>query len=295
MNQSKYKYIQISGNHISNLSAMPREEFSRFESEGLKSMGRIFVKTTEVPPAGSPLQFELEVPGEGEYQVKGLAEWSNDGDAGDKEIGVAVRLLEVSTKTVATGEGEEASGETAGPSQSDSSTGDQADESAAEAGEEKEKVIPTAEEISEILESLFGEQIKVTGGSPVELTEDKPLTVATIILDDGSVSSIITADLKITVYVGSCLAEIPLDQAKKYISKDEMPENVTENFREVLNIISSTFNKPDLPHVTLGETYTSLEDVTDEHISAIRGSSRRRDMTIEIPDYGEGQMSILAV
>jgi hypothetical protein len=303
MSKTKHKYTQISGNYISHLSPLSPREYAEFKSSGLNSIGRIFVKTKDIIPAGSPLEFDLKVPKEGEYHVKGLAEWSNEGECRNKDIGFAVRLLEISTKTVATDQsGQESEGsmdtltETNPPEDAtDENSEDKKDESTSEKVGKSQKDIPMASEISEILESLFSEKIGVTEGSPVELSDNKPMAIAIFVLDDRAAGNIIIADLDITVYIGSFLAEIPRDQAKNLIDSKELPDNVIENFREVLNILAGIFNKPDSPHVSLGEVYTSISDIPDEQVAAINKPSQRSDLHISIPDFGEGEISILSL
>lgn len=303
MNRTKYKYIQISGNYISHLSPLSPQEYAEFKSGGLKSVGRIFIKTKDVIPAGSPVEFDLEIPKEGEYHVKGLAEWSNKGEYRNNHIGLAVRLLEVSTKTVTTDQSGENPGESRDTVNGATPPGDtieenpenNKDENTGKKTGKSQKDIPMASEISEILESLFSEKIEVTGGSPVELSKNDPSTTAVFLLDDGAAGNIIIADLEITVYIGSFLAEIPQDQAKNLVESKEMPDNVIENFREVLNILAGIFNKPDSPHVSLGEVYTSVSDIPEEQLAAINEPSQRSDLHVSIPDFGEGEISILSL
>jgi hypothetical protein len=117
--------------------------------------------------------------------------------------------------------------------------------------------------------------------------------LASFVLDDGSVKILWVCDYRAVVYIGAALADIPAEEAREHVDSKEIPEDLMENFREVLNIGASLFNKPELPHISLGDSLLSNGEIPDEISILVSNPSERVDFAVDFPGYGESSMAIL--
>jgi len=139
----------------------------------------------------------------------------------------------------------------------------------------------------------MGSNPELSSCNPVEISEDKPSAIVSFVLDDGSAKILWVSNTAASIYIGSALAEIPPAEAESHIETNKIPDNVLENFQEVMNIGASLFNKPDLPHVSFGKVILSTDDIPEEIAQIISNPGKRSDFKTVFPEYGEGEMSML--
>lgn len=271
------KYTRIADSFVTGLGALPQETAgdARRICSG-SDLGRVFLPVGGGIPPGSIVEFGIELPEGGSYHALAVVEWSNDGGLSHADRGIAVRLIEVTSKTA--GDGDIASAGADAPS-----------------GESDPSAFPGGEEWVELLDSLVEPEVSVDGGRPVPLSMEIPTAAAVFVKDDGAPRFICICDLAFTVYVGACLAEIPSDTANRHVSDSEIPDNIMDNFREVLNISASLFNKPDWPHVSLGAVHVTPKPVPDDIVALIGSARSRLDLIFSMGGFGEGGISMLLV
>ena len=256
-------------------------------------LNRVFLESDQNIPPGSLIEFKLRTSESEIIKITGFTEWSNDGSIADTNTGIAVKLIEMhridDIKTAPKGKSAEEKTE-----QTETTEQTKVTEPAETRGDEKKETsIPTSSTTSELLESLMGSKPELSSGTPVEINKDTPSTIASFILDDGSVKIVWINDLNSSIFIGSALAEIPPETANSHIQSKMIPDNVLENFQEVLNIGASLFNKPKLPHVSFDKVILSTDDIPEEIARLISNPGERSDFKAVFPEYGEGGMSIL--
>jgi hypothetical protein len=153
--------------------------------------------------------------------------------------------------------------------------------------------LPEQSEVKEFLANLLGKPIAIERGTPVVLTPRKPSVVSVYQLDDGSVGALTVCDIEFAAGSGAALALIPTQVVKESIEQSKIPDNILENFKEIMNIFTGVFNKPDCPHVALSGIHIAPPALPRNVIEVIAQPSRRLDSTIMIVGYGGGKLSLL--
>lgn len=110
--------------------------------------------------------------------------------------------------------------------------------------------------------------------------------------DDGAMAIAGVFDKDIVGVLGGALTMVPqstLDEARE---RDELPDNVVENFWEVTNILASMLNRPDSPHVVQADRHRSIDEIGDDLRSVIDGPAKVRTFQVEVEGYGSGRMAL---
>jgi hypothetical protein len=158
------------------------------------------------------------------------------------------------------------------------------------------RVMPPQEELRKLLSSLFGRPIVVTRSPALIRQSTEKYTVAIFTQDTDEVGVVAVADLAFTAYAGAALTMFPTPMAERQIETGRVDEMVFENFREIMNICASAFNTGTNPHVTLGTLLRLPIDTLPPALDAsLRKPIARLDFAVQIPNYGAGKLSFLAV
>jgi len=67
-----------------------------------------------------------------------------------------------------------------------------------------------------------------------------------------------------------------------------------DNFHEVMNIFSRLFMNDKTPHLRLDKCY-GLDEAPEAFLDMANNSTDRSEMEIEVPRYGKGNISFVAV
>lgn len=73
-----------------------------------------------------------------------------------------------------------------------------------------------------------------------------------------------------------------------------LPDAYAENLHEVLNIMGRLFDATGSPHVRFHAMHSPGEPVPPLVTSLATMAGRRLDVTLSIPGYGSGEMSLVA-
>jgi hypothetical protein len=295
---NRYDYSVISGENVPLIRVLSAAESKELRKKNTSFLvNRIFIEKNNDIPAGSLVEFKLRTPDSDMYLGRGFAEWSNDGSLEDEVTGVAVKMVELYKIGSEQEESEEVSEDKADESSPGQPPGEEAAE---EAKPEEEKKVdssmsftPSSSEIVELLESLIGFKPSMSEEGEMDISRENLTALASFVLDDGSVKILWVCDYRSVVYIGSALAAVPPETAQDNVESKEIPDNVMENFREVLNIGASLFNDPELPHISLDDVILSNDEIPEEIAILVSNPSSRIDFTLQYPDYGEGSMAIL--
>lgn len=110
--------------------------------------------------------------------------------------------------------------------------------------------------------------------------------------DAGNLVAIVSADSGFACYTGAAIMMMPPAVANDAKAADELPEEFSEAFGEVLNVLSRLFNTAGRAHCkyTKADYGKAPEDIK----GFIKSSSSRESFAFEIGGYGEGTVTLFA-
>jgi hypothetical protein len=145
--------------------------------------------------------------------------------------------------------------------------------------------------LQNLLRGLFDRPIQMAVAPKFEVSFSKPgvIVVYTGTADD--VVGLMVCSVAGAAYLGAALSLLPKPVAEDAIKKGTLDESLLENFREVANICTSLFAEQ---HGTRAHLQTVLNKVTAPPAAykAILASPNRSDVSIELPNYGSGIISL---
>lgn len=158
------------------------------------------------------------------------------------------------------------------------------------------RVMPQQDAIRRLFSDLFGRPVVVSRNPPLIRQATDKFTVALFTKEDDSVGVVGLADLDFTAYAGAALTMFPTPMAERQIEMGQVDEMVFENFREIMNVCASQFNGGNGAHVKLTQLLRLPKDKLPPAVEAqLRRPAARLDFTVQIPNYGKGRLSFLAV
>lgn len=110
--------------------------------------------------------------------------------------------------------------------------------------------------------------------------------------DNDKLVAVVSADAGFTCYTGAAIMMLPPAAAEDAKKSSDMPEEITEAFGEVLNVLSRLFNTSDRPHCR----YTTADygKAPDDIKAFIKASSSRDSYGFEVGGYGQGTLTLFA-
>jgi hypothetical protein len=152
----------------------------------------------------------------------------------------------------------------------------------------------TTESVANLMSNLFGKKVAARRTAPLAAEDVKKSVVATYVRDDGAAGALAIADIPLVAYAGAALALIPPGYAREVAGSGQLPENIFENFHEILNIGSRWFNSPRTPHVTLKDVMYKPQAFAQDVGAILRNPGPRLDVEVSIPGYGDGKLTLIA-
>ncbi len=149
--------------------------------------------------------------------------------------------------------------------------------------------LPDPQAIVHTLQDLFGKGIEWKKGAPPPASTK--LFVATYVDDKGDVAAVCLCDIALAATSGAALVLIPAGAAADATRRGVLDPEMLDNFREVLNILASTFSHM---HVRFGAITAPGEVVAATVKSIISKPSARLDIEVGITGYARGRLSVLA-
>jgi hypothetical protein len=154
-------------------------------------------------------------------------------------------------------------------------------------------VLPAAKDVRDMLTGLLGKDIAVAPGGPVTPTPDKPVAVAVYVDPHMAVNALCVMDLGAAAYTGAALALLPPGGAQDAVEEDhELTGMLVEALHEVVNVLSALFNVPGAPHSKLHKLYAPGEALPGD-IDGLLANFNRLDLSIDVPTYGKGAISLV--
>lgn len=147
------------------------------------------------------------------------------------------------------------------------------------------------------MKDLVGTGVAVDKTTPLVFDEDDNNrgVIAEYIDDDDVLLALCLADHAFVCYCGAALSMIPPAAAKESIRRNELPDNLLDNYSEVVNIMARLVNSPTTAHLRLGRVHVVPGELPEEVSKAVASPSLRRDFAVTITGYGSGNVSLLLV
>ena len=153
--------------------------------------------------------------------------------------------------------------------------------------------LPAAKDVRDMLTGLVGKPVGVNPGAPVTPTPDKPVSVAVYVDPQMAINALCVMDLAASAYTGAALALLPPGGAQDAVEEDgELSGLLVEALHEVVNVLSALFNTPGAPHSKLHKLYAPGEALPGD-IEGLLANFNRLDLSIDVPTYGKGAISLV--
>jgi hypothetical protein len=154
-------------------------------------------------------------------------------------------------------------------------------------------LLPAAKDVRDMISGLVGKEVSVSPGAPVTPEPDRPVTVAIYTAPDMSVNALCVMDLGASAYTAAALALLPPGGAQDAVEEDkELSPMLLEALHEVVNVLSALFNTPGAPHSKLNKLVADSEEIPGDVAGMLAGFNRL-DLTVEVPGYGKGGLSLV--
>ena len=154
-------------------------------------------------------------------------------------------------------------------------------------------LLPAAKDVKDMLSGLVGKEVSVSPGAPVTPEPNRPVTIAIFTAPDMAVNALCIMDLGASAYTAAALALLPPGGAQDAVEEDkELSPMLLEALHEVVNVLSALFNTPGAPHSKLNKLVADGEDIPGD-IAGMLAGFNRLDLTIEVPGYGKGALSLV--
>ena len=154
-------------------------------------------------------------------------------------------------------------------------------------------LLPAAKDVRDMISGLVGKEVSVSPGAPVTPEPDRPVTVAIYTAPDMSVNALCVMDLGASAYTAAALALLPPGGAQDAVEEDkELSPMLLEALHEVVNVLSALFNTPGAPHSKLNKLVADSEEIPGDVAGMLAGFNRL-DLTLDVPGYGKGGLSLV--
>jgi hypothetical protein len=153
--------------------------------------------------------------------------------------------------------------------------------------------MPQPDRVSEVLADLMGRSVTVARTRAVELGGDRPAAVADYHADSGTVGVLCVADIRLANALGAALTMVTPEAVEDAVASKAIDESTIENFREVVNVMTSLFNSSDTPHVKFNDVHRLPSTLPEPAARLLEAPRGRRDFDVTVDEYGTGTLSVL--
>ena len=153
--------------------------------------------------------------------------------------------------------------------------------------------VPSADDVKRMLSMMY-DGLKVDPGDPVA-TDGGKCVVAIYISDEDVPLGAVVADYPFAAFTGAALTRIPPGGAEDAAESGDLGESILDNVKEVFNICSRLLMDDSSTHLRLGPVYESYAEVPDAEKAVVEGAASRADFSVDVPNYGTGNVSFLGL
>lgn len=154
-------------------------------------------------------------------------------------------------------------------------------------------VVPDVKEISKMLTTLLGREVKVTKGDRIRTGARDKYTVGAFMATNNDLVGLCVTDFPLAANFGAALSLFPPHQAKTAIETGVIEAIMWENTLEVFNVVSRYFHEAHTGMVQLGASWKDGEQAPPDIKKFMRASTQRTDLIVSITGYGNGAMALV--
>ncbi len=157
------------------------------------------------------------------------------------------------------------------------------------------ELLPGPVALGKIVASLLGRKVlfrQAPSGLTVE-HRNHDLYTGLYVTGLRAISTIICCDKAFAANSAAALAMIPADHAAAWLKAGSLPQDATENFHEILNVMAVALNE------TTGKNPVQLKEILPpgtgipSSVTVVNRATARADYIVEIQGYPDGQVAIL--
>jgi len=142
-----------------------------------------------------------------------------------------------------------------------------------------------------VLNGLFDRTVPVAPVPKFEPAATKPAVIAVYTGGDDKVVAVAVCSLPAAAYLGASLSLVPKAVADDSIKRNNLEEALLENFREVANILASLVTEHLGGRARLDRVIPKAV-ASPAELKAVMGSAHRIDVSFDLPNYGQGIVSM---
>jgi hypothetical protein len=154
--------------------------------------------------------------------------------------------------------------------------------------------MPGQDRVRDVLADLMGRTVTVarTEAAPLEVDGPGPAALADYEADGGSIGVLCVADVRLANALGAALTMIAPAAVDEAVENLRIDDPTIDNFREVVNVLTSLFNTTSTPHVKFREVHRLPSQLPAETVQLLEAPRGRRDFDVSVEDYGTGRLSL---
>jgi len=152
--------------------------------------------------------------------------------------------------------------------------------------------MPAAERVSEVLADLMGRSVTVARTQAAEIA-GRTGALADYQVDAGKVGVVCVADVRLANALGAALTMVAPNVVEDAVAKDSIDQPTIDNFREVVNVMTSLFNTKDTPHLKFREVHKLPSQLPADTAMVLDAPKGRRDFDVTVDEYVTGTLSVL--
>jgi hypothetical protein len=145
--------------------------------------------------------------------------------------------------------------------------------------------------LQNVLRGLFDRPVQLTPTQKFEPTFSKSAVIAAYTDSNEQVVGLMLCSISAAAYLGAALSLLPKPVAEDAIKKNALDEALLENFKEVANICTSLFAEQ-LGGRAHMQAVINKATTIPANYKAFTTSPHRVDVSIEVPNYGPGVISL---
>jgi hypothetical protein len=154
--------------------------------------------------------------------------------------------------------------------------------------------LPNDIETLGVLSMLYGDDIKVAKDEGALAIDDSKL-YGLYVDSEGKPVGVCLCDTSFAAYAGAALSMLPPGGAEDAADSGEISDTMKENVYEVMNICSRLLMSDDTPHLKLENMYNDVAELSEEAVDMIKTAEGSSHFDIDIPNYGKGRLSLVAM
>jgi len=152
--------------------------------------------------------------------------------------------------------------------------------------------IPNEIELKSYLMMLF-DGAGIGPGQAIDANTSGAVIGAFVDDDDVPVAACV-CDIEFAAFAGCSLTMLPPGAAEDAVKDKHLEPMMLDNFNEVMNIFSRLFMNDKTPHLRLAKCYV-VSEAPEAFVAIANSTEDRSNMEIDIPRYGKGNVSFVAV